>query len=535
MQRVLVLCLYSCLLYWCGTLLVSVAATTPTTTNTAEHSNEALSVGKLRAAADLQFSTGDFDQSIQSWGKVIQIEPNNESNYYKRFRVFLRQQKLKEALADLTATLQLNPKHEQALVQRAKLNLRLGKCGEAESDLLNLKSYVFFVVLLLFEVLTLVFFFFTVAVILFSLNPKHKELSQLPNTATCKNALVSAEKAIQMGRWQAAKDNFNDALRVADAAASLYLQRAYAHFHTGDQFEAIADTGKALKLESDNLEALELRGRCYYTLGDLDMAMNHFRKGLKSDPEHKGIKTLFRVVKKFQDLQKKVVAAKARNDLPEAVSVLKKIAEVDRANDALTVKAHFEMAEVLKQLKQYSDAKTAINFCLSKNDNEGSYHRLLGNIQMDSDNFEEAVRHLKRASELMSGDRAVQEEVQRAEAALKQCQQKDYYKILGVSRKATPKEIKKAYREQALQWHPDKHTGEEEKEIAEKQFQLVAEAYEILSDDDKRKAYDRGEDVLGNQGGGGGGHQGNPFAGFNPFGGGGGRGGGQQHFHFQFG
>ena len=45
------------------------------------------------------------------------------------------------------------------------------------------------------------------------------------------------------------------------------------------------------------------------------------------------------------------------------------------------------------------------------------------------------------------------------------------------------KEIKKAYRDQALQWHPDKHSGEEEKEIAEKKFQLVAEAYEILSDE----------------------------------------------------
>jgi DnaJ family protein C protein 3 len=48
----------------------------------------------------------------------------------------------------------------------------------------------------------------------------------------------------------------------------------------------------------------------------------------------------------------------------------------------------------------------------------------------------------------------------------------------------------------ALVWHPDKHTGEEEKEKAEKQFQLIAEANEILSDDEKRGKYDRGEDVL---------------------------------------
>ena len=69
--------------------------------------------------------------------------------------------------------------------------------------------------------------------------------------------------------------------------------------------------------------------------------------------------------------------------------------------------------------------------------------------------------------------------------------------------------------------------GEEEKEKAEKQFQLVAEAYEVLSDDDKRSKYDRGEEVFPNQGGDSQ-HQHQyqqPF----PF-----RQGGQQ-FHFRFG
>jgi curved DNA-binding protein CbpA len=50
-----------------------------------------------------------------------------------------------------------------------------------------------------------------------------------------------------------------------------------------------------------------------------------------------------------------------------------------------------------------------------------------------------------------------------------------------VGRRANSKEIKKAYREAALVWHPDKHKGEEEKERAEKQFQLVAEAYEVIN------------------------------------------------------
>merc|ERR1712228_810550 len=80
----------------------------------------------------------------------------------------------------------------------------------------------------------------------------------------------------------------------------------------------------------------------------------------------------------------------------------------------------------------------------------------------------------------------------------------EYYEILGVKTDATQKEIKKAYRVQALKWHPDKN--KDNKEEAEKMFQKILNAYEVLSDPEKRKAYDRGGPE-GFKSGFGGGHQ----------------------------
>jgi curved DNA-binding protein len=65
---------------------------------------------------------------------------------------------------------------------------------------------------------------------------------------------------------------------------------------------------------------------------------------------------------------------------------------------------------------------------------------------------------------------------------------KDYYKVLGVAKTATPEEIKKAYRKLALKYHPDKTKGDK---AAEEKFKEVNEANEVLSDQQKRKKYDQ--------------------------------------------
>jgi len=65
---------------------------------------------------------------------------------------------------------------------------------------------------------------------------------------------------------------------------------------------------------------------------------------------------------------------------------------------------------------------------------------------------------------------------------------RDYYEILEVPRNATKEEIKKAYRKQALKYHPDRNPGNKE---AEEKFKEAAEAYEVLSDDEKRARYDQ--------------------------------------------
>ena len=78
---------------------------------------------------------------------------------------------------------------------------------------------------------------------------------------------------------------------------------------------------------------------------------------------------------------------------------------------------------------------------------------------------------------------------------------RDYYEVLGVDKDADAAAIKKAYRKMAIQYHPDKNPGDK---AAEENFKEAAEAYEILSDPDKKARYDRfGHAGVSGQGGGG--------------------------------
>ncbi|KAF4615920.1 hypothetical protein D9613_011286 [Agrocybe pediades] len=142
--------------------------------------------------------------------------------------------------------------------------------------------------------------------------------------------------------------------------------------------------------------------------------------------------------------------------------------------------------EYKSQLGKWCDELLTLNGC--KDDVDGLVGR--GETFLVKEEFEEAVRTFERAFESsVRSDRDIDQRLQRAQKLLKQSKQKDYYKILDVSRDADAKTIKKAYRKQAKKAHPDQ--GGSEAKMA-----LLNEAYEVLSNPELRQRFDNGEDPM---------------------------------------
>ncbi len=109
-------------------------------------------------------------------------------------------------------------------------------------------------------------------------------------------------------------------------------------------------------------------------------------------------------------------------------------------------------------------------------------------------------RDLEKAGEIEQDEASVKEikmKIKKAKVALKRSKRKDLYAILGVAHDASEQEIKSAYRKAALKYHPDRHSSktDEEKAEAEAMFKSIGEAYEILSNPEKKARYDSGVEL----------------------------------------
>ena len=290
-------------------------------------------------------------------------------------------------------------------------------------------------------------------------------------------------------------------LEYVDASpAALFVQRARAYFELGDLYACIGDAGRALKGDADSLEALELRGEAYYKLGDHAMAKTHWQEALKRDPEHEGCKAGYKLLRALVKKDSAGDKASAEGKNAAALEHWAAAVALDPHHAVFQLLVQLKMGRAHLSLKQHDAARRCADLALRLDAQSVDALLLKADALLADEQFEAAVRTTRQAREIVDDERTRQHQT-KAEVALKQSKEVNYYKILGVSRTATKPEIKKAYRDQALVYHPDKvpfDATPAQKEHAETQFQKAASAYEILYDEDTRAKYDRGEDVSGN-------------------------------------
>ena len=429
---------------------------------------EAAGAAEKLKEGDKAIAGGFNTAAVRHYTDAIAIDPASPLIYTKRAQAYVGLHKPLEALKDLTEALALDPKSTQGLLHRGKLHRSMGNFDRAREDLEQVLA----------------------------IKAGHKTASQELG------AVFKAKDAYEGAKRQMAINDLHGAQLKLAAASSLLpdfpgvlMLQSTLFSKAGEHSKAVAELGKLLKIDPGNLEALLMRGRSYIALGDEETGTRHFREVLRFDPEHTEAKAAHKKIKSVTKLRQKAQDAMAARDNRGAEAAFVEAIAVDPTLHEINHAMHRELCRLRLQIGKSSDAIQSCDAALQRDGNlvDCALNRVRALLKLER--WEEAANAARMLAQKHRGNGQVHQVLNEAERALKISKRKDYYKVLQVDRHADAATIKRQYRNLARKYHPDKATGDEaEKKEAEDKFREVAEAYEVLTDPEKRSRFDRGED-----------------------------------------
>ncbi|KAK8795716.1 hypothetical protein WA158_000372 [Blastocystis sp. Blastoise] len=492
-------------------------------------------------AGETLFKERNFKQAESLYSKCISLDSKYESCYHKRYQTRLFQQRFESALSDLSSLVKVNPNNKKGYIQLAQLQMKLGRYDEVintTNDIIKRFSSS-------------------------SESQTAKTLQQQAHENI--NLLKQIDSLISQKQYDNVMSIFEKLVEISPYSITLVEKRLSINKLLNKWYDVIADTGLLLKNNPNDLSLLSERGYAYIQLGDDTMAKKHFRSCLQSDPEYKPCKTTMKLLNKIIKKRNNIEEDIEKEQWTEAEEDTMSLYSLKDIPSFYIHESEKYLCRISNKLSKSEETEKYCKLAIEEYPQEVDFYCILADSYLLAEKYQDAKNIIKQGLDKNERNEKLSQKMQEIDTAEKRSKEKDYYKILGVKRDATKKQIKSAYRKLALQWHPDKHQGDD-KEIAEKKFREIAEAYEILSDDENRGKYDRGEDVSGqaqnaqqnpfqnfqfNFGGQGGGFPGGfPFGGFQfggqQQGGHGGQGGGfpggfnfgqggNQHFEFHMG
>lgn len=246
---------------------------------------------------------------------------------------------------------------------------------------------------------------------------------------------------------------------------------------------------------------LLLSNLLFYSLNDVESALNSVKKCLHQDPENKECKKDFRTMKnaskslsalqtaidgqQWHHVIRALITQRFREQIDTRITQLKQDGILKpNAPNRLLAQVEEWACQAYSNLKKHN---VAIRHCdIALDLNPDSVPSLIGkaNYFLQEESYDQAIQLLNKANEITGGQNGnVRQQLERAQRLLRQSKKRDYYKILGVPRDSDAKAIRKAYRNLSKQHHPDKYRGDLDEDAVSRKMAEINSAYEVLSNE----------------------------------------------------
>jgi DnaJ homolog subfamily C member 3 len=435
-------------------------------------------------------SSGQFQDAISNYDQAIKLEPSNYLYLFKRGVAYRSLGKDSLALGDFNKVLDIQPEFDGALLQRTKINLKFGRYDKTIQDAKQLKA------------------------------SEGAELITIANI--CETEVAKALKSLKTKDYEACAELAASVLQHSPNYVDLRRTRATCRLHQGGYREAMVDLSHIANLVPSEADVyVQLAELHFYKYHEYDQALQVLRKCLQYDPDSKKCiaanKKIRKAEKKIKDFDPETRSRRATGNKlwteiesalihggllselkQELTAVLQSLVSdksflpdsdsdlIDDLEDALCDAFYFQ--------KKYLEGTQYCEVVLNRRPDYINGIFLKVERELEVDKLDAALQILKEAQHRGVRDPKLQAKLRDVQILINRANSKDYYKVLGVSRNADQAEIKKAYRTNSKEFHPDKYRGDMTVEQVEAKMAEINEAYEILSNEELKQRYDMGDD-----------------------------------------
>jgi len=409
------------------------------------------------------FSKACFSLASRKYTEAILLTPESTALYSNRAACYISLKEGEKALSDAEKAIELDPDFTKAYFRAAKASVLVGDLDKAREyfDKMDKEEE--------------------------GLEEEQRQLEALEKMYTELN------RHIENNDNASALDTIKDLIYQCPGSEKLNIIKAeiLALMGTFEESNRIINDIKGF---NSIPQCLYVKALCLYYKDNIDLSSHFLKEVFLLDPDHKKAKDCQAKIDRVNELKKDAAGLLMEEKYEEALEVYNTALKVDESNKYMRSKIYHLRGNVLvkagKLLEAVEEFSTSIDMDILFS--KAYYSRSKAYLELEL--IEDAFKDAEQTIRLESNSNMYRLYFNEVKAKFEESKTRDFYKLLGVDKKANQEEIKKAYRKAALIHHPDRHSMavEKMKTFHEKRFKEIGEAYGVLSDEAKRLLYDKG-------------------------------------------
>jgi len=426
---------------------------------------------KYKDEGNIKFKNGLYPEAIKDYSNAIVHAPSDFTLLGNRSASWFMLKAYKQCVDDCVLALGMNASFSTVRTRLVKALIALGQFEKAKEHLYILQKET----------------------------PDNEDVKKdIILVDSLIQKLNEGNSAFEQKNYSKALSLFRELEAVASGSDTFTLRQTEANLVLGNYTQVIRDCLVVIKHDPSNADAYYLRGKGLYYMENFDQSLSHFTECLRLNPDHGN------AAKDIKKLRQLVRLMKAANDFvfvrnfEDAAKSYTDALEVDPENKRLYSKLIAGRGEARYRLGDLEKALEDCRAAIKAGNDTATPYLTRANICIGLQKFDEAISTLEYVLKHIDPNNSqAMQRLNDAQFELRKFKRTNYYELMGVLSVASALEIKEAYKQRAMEWHPDKHSLDtpEEKQKAEVMFKKIQEGYEILIDGFKKDLYDKGYDL----------------------------------------